>query len=114
MAALDLSANVDAFATHTITRRRRTPGAVSGGRYGAGSTSTASMLAVVCPVPGAVAERLGLGARANDARTVLVADDLLTTDELVIDGAEYAVVDLGDWQAAGAFAGAVCTRRDAA
>ena len=115
MAVLDLSGNVDAFATHTITRRRLTQGAITAGVPASPSVATLSLRACVQPVSGRTAERLALGERARDAKTVYVNVGALTErDEVVIDSATYAVVEAKDWRAGGAYVEATCVLGDAA
>lgn len=114
MSVHDLSGNVGAFATHTITRRRMTDGTVTAGVPAAPSVATLSMRASVQPVPGRTAERLALGERARDAVTVYVAAGNLTEhDDVTIDAVNYAVIEARDWRAGGAYTEAVCVRRPA-
>lgn len=112
MAGFDLSANVGALATHTIIRRRFTPGAIVDGRPGDATFTDLPLPAIVQPVPGAEAVRLALGERTKDAKTVFVASvDIVASDDILINGVAHGVVQSDDWTVAGGYSRSVCVRR---
>lgn len=117
----DLSGAVARLATHTVTRRRASQPSVTDGRFAALSYTQTSALGSVQSVPGAEAERLGLGARTNDTRQVFVPLDLdlrtptdgVPGDDVSFDGGAtwWAVRHVEDWRDAAAYTRAIVERR---
>jgi hypothetical protein len=110
---LDMSDVVESLKNATITRRRYDAGSFVNGRQAAAASHTDTSLdACVQPVPGREAERLGLGERSSEARVVWVASgELLESDDVIIGGDTYGIVNARDWNTTASYTRAVVARR---
>jgi hypothetical protein len=98
---MDLTPNIDSFATgvYTVTRRAST-GVGTDGRAAPASSSTFTIEASVVPLSGRELQRLPEGMRVRDAQKLYTATPLKTIgapDVITVGGEDYEVSSVTSW-----------------
>jgi hypothetical protein len=106
----DLSAEVDAFATHTLTVSRASAGSYVAGRFMPSASNVTTLLASVQPATGKELQLLPEGARERASVAIYTAGDLRNGDGVMHEGESYRVLALDPWRAAGAYVKAIAVR----
>lgn len=113
----DLSDAIDHFATGTYTVKRPAATTYTGGRRNAPSTTTFTVIAAVVPATGRQLERLPEGLRTNETKAMYAKGVLRAAvegaqepDVVEIDGADWQVANVKDWQPNGGFTEALVQR----
>lgn len=115
MSLFDLSDVVDSMATGTYTVTRRAA-EFAGGDAVPTSSETLTIKALVVPLSGRELQRLPEGLRSRELKAVYTTTDLrrgaddALPDVVTVDGEDYEVQLVDDWQAPGGFLRAVVAR----